>query len=113
MSDQIRVDLDALAHAANDLATIASAFGGADDRVSQVTASIGSSNETHKLRAAIERASNSWDVRRAELQEDVEYLSGMANRVAEELARMDTDLATQLNNTGQSARNNSNSPRYV
>ena len=27
MSDQIRVDLDALAHAANDLATIASEFG--------------------------------------------------------------------------------------
>jgi len=113
MSEQLRVDLDALARAATDLATIASEFGGADERVDKVTASIGSRNETHKLRAAIERAADSWDVRRAELQEDVEYLSKMATRVSEELGQMDTDLATQLNNAGQSSRPAPNAPRYV
>lgn len=113
MGDQLKVDLTALAQAASDLARIATEFGDADGRVHEVTASIGSRNETHELRHAIERAADSWDVRRAELREDVEYLGGMASRVAEELGALDTDLATQLTNNGTSARPSANSPRYV
>jgi len=113
MGDKLVVDLAALVNASSALNTISTEFTNTDTVIHEVTASIGDKNETHNLRHAVERVSNSWDVRRAELSEDVSYLSRMAARVAEELGGVDQDLATQLTNSGSAGSNTSNSPRYI
>ncbi len=113
MGDRLAVDLVALVNASSQLNTISAEFTDTDTVVHKVTASIGSKNETHNLRHAIESVANTWDVRRAELRGDVDYLSQMATRVAEELGEVDQSLATQLTNNGSARANTSNSTRYI
>ena len=113
MGDKLAVDLVALVDASSTLNAISAEFGDTDAVVHKVTAAIGSKNETHNLRQAIESAANTWDVRRAELRGDVDYLAQMASRVAQELGEVDQALATQLTNHGSARANTSNSTRYI
>lgn len=113
MGDRLVVDLATLVDASSALKAISTEFTDTDTRTQQVTEAIGNKNETHNLRRAVEQVSNTWDVRRAELRDDVAYLADMAARVAEELGSTDQSLATQLTEQGSGSANNANSPRYV
>ncbi|PKQ26715.1 MAG: hypothetical protein CVT64_03155 [Actinobacteria bacterium HGW-Actinobacteria-4] len=96
MGTKLVVDLTALGGAASRLAIIATDFASTNERLEEVTASMGRKNETHRLRKETEAFGHRWKVRREELQESVDYLSKMASDVAQNLGEVDTDLATQL-----------------
>lgn len=99
MGSELRVDLTALADAAVSLGRIAGDFSTTDISIEQMTASIGSKNETHELRNAVEHFAYSWSVRRKKVQEDVTYMAEMAQTVSDVLSQTDKDMATSLSNT--------------
>lgn len=113
MGDRLVVDLAALAEASQALQAISAELSDSDMVIGQVTAAIGSTNETQNLRQAVERVSNTWDVRRAELRDDVTYLSRMAARVAQELGGVDRGLATRLSNSVPARAHASNPTRPI
>ncbi len=96
MGTKLVVDLTALGGAADRLAIIAADFASTDERIRQLSAAMGNKNETHRLRHETEAFDGRWRSRRAELQENVEYLAQMARDVATNLGAVDTDLTTQL-----------------
>jgi len=101
---RIVVDLGALEDTGAHLARIAADFAATDERVSDVTASMGSTNETHRLRDAVEDFAGNWKTRREELRGSVESLADMAASVANNLAEADTNLSTSLTEQQQPAR---------
>jgi len=96
MARKIRIDLDALAHTSEELAKIANEFDDSDTVVGLVAGAIGSKQETHQLRQAVEHFADSWRIKRQEVKESVRYLSQTAAAVADNLATTDTDLAANL-----------------
>jgi uncharacterized protein YukE len=102
VASKICIDLDALARTSEDLAKIANEFDDTDPVVDLVTGAIGSKNETHELRQAVEHFAGTWRIKRQEVKESVRYLSQTAAAVAENLGTTDTDLAANLTNPAPS-----------
>lgn len=96
MADRLIIDLDALAQTSEQLAKIANEFDDTDTVVNLVTEAIGSTNETHQLRAAVEHFAGTWRIRREKVRDSVRYLSETSGAVAEHLASTDEDLAQNL-----------------
>ncbi len=100
MGDRLVVDLDALAQTSEHLAKIANEFDDTDTVVNLVTEAIGSRNETHELRAAVEHFAGTWRIRREKVRDSVRYLSQTAAAVAEHLSNTDQGLASNLSSSG-------------
>jgi len=101
---RIVVDLGALEDVAANLARIATDFVTTDERVSEVTTSMGHKNETHRLRDAVEDFAGNWKTRREELRGSVESLADMSASVASNLADADTNLSNSLTQQQQLGR---------
>ncbi len=99
MGSELKIDLTALGEAATQLGRIATELERAEVNAREVTAAIGTKNETHRLRHEIEAFSTSWSARRKELQEDVAYLSQLAKLVADTFTDQDKGLAASLTET--------------
>lgn len=98
----------------SQLATIANEFDDTDTVVDLVTTAIGSTNETHELRAAVEHFAGTWRIRREKVRENVRYLAQTSASVSENFTATETDLANSLTEaSASSTANNSASMRGV
>jgi len=96
MSSRLTIDLGALASTGSQLARIAAEFDTADLAVERLTAAIGSTHDTHELRAAVEDFVGNWRIRREGMQGNLVYLADVATAVADNLSGADADLAASL-----------------
>ncbi len=109
-AEQIRVDYDRLRELEGDLNTAVGVVGNEFESMLALAMAVGDG----RLAARTNEFRDSWDKRRLDIVNSLEWLRDSVKNIHEQLAATDVELAKGLTNTGTSATPSaSNKPQVV